>query len=121
MDMRIGSLPLPDGRSWRDRVRSISSGGDLLKIVRRRVALILACIVVVLGATAAYVYTATPRYTAQLELLLETSGRSMFDIGSAIAGQLQDEAMIVSEIGVIKSRSLAKRVIEKLDLAQDSE
>jgi polysaccharide biosynthesis transport protein len=121
MDARPEPLPASGQLSWRDRVAMPSSGGELLEIARRRIWVILACIAAFTGVACAYVYSVTPRYTAQLELLLESKGGSVFDTGSAIAGQLQDEAMIVSEIGVIKSRILAARVIEKLGLAENPE
>jgi uncharacterized protein involved in exopolysaccharide biosynthesis len=72
----------PSGQGvWGTRANILPNGGDLLEIVRRRIGLILACIAVFAGVAIIYVYSVTPRYTAQVAILLESKGGSILDVG----------------------------------------
>jgi len=64
---------------------------------------------------------ATPRYTANLQLVFDSQEQNVINFDAAISGQPQDEASLLSEIEVIKSRALAGRMIDRLGLIEDPE
>ncbi|MDS4073622.1 MAG: polysaccharide biosynthesis tyrosine autokinase [Defluviicoccus sp.] len=82
---------------------------------------ILGVVVLLTGLAVLYVQTATPRYTAELQVVFENKTGPLFDFQAAVAGAPQDEASILTEIEVIRSRKLADRVIKALQLDQDPE
>jgi uncharacterized protein involved in exopolysaccharide biosynthesis len=94
---------------------------DLLKIFLRRKWIFFWTIFFITGLCAILAFTLTPRYTASLQLYFEADNPAIVDFEAALSGQPQDEATIMSEIEVLKSRRLAQRVINKLSLDQDSE
>jgi polysaccharide biosynthesis transport protein len=95
--------------------------GRTIKTIWRRKWIILATIAIITGGMVLYVETATPRYTASLQILFEGNQNKPIDFEAAIAGQPQDEASILGEIQVLKSRELAQRVIEALQLHNNPE
>jgi capsular exopolysaccharide synthesis family protein len=96
-------------------------GPDLIKIFLRRKWILFWTILFITGASVALSFALTPRYTASLQLYFEAENPSVVDFEAALSGAPQDEAAILSEIEVLKSRKLANRVIESLDLDQDPE
>lgn len=82
---------------------------------------IAAVVALLTGLAVLYVQTATPRYTAELQVVFENKTGPLFDFQAAVAGAPQDEASILTEIEVIRSRKLAERVIDLLRLDQDPE
>lgn len=94
---------------------------DLLRVFARRKWIFLWTVLLITGACAALALTLTPKYTASLEIYFEADNPSVVDFEAALSGQPQDEAAIMSEIEVLKSRRLAQRVIDKLSLEQDPE
>ena len=92
-----------------------------MKTIWRRKWIVLMVITIITGGMALYAETATPRYTASLRILFDRNLRKTVDFEAAVTGQPQDEASILGEIQVIKSRELAQRVIQVLQLHQDPE
>jgi len=94
---------------------------DLLQIFLRRKWILIWSIVLITTLSAAISLVLTPRYTAILEIYFEADNPAVVDFEAALTGQPQDAAAILSEIQVLKSRRLARRVIDKLSLDQDPE
>lgn len=94
---------------------------DFLEVFLRRKWIFLWTVLLITVATIALALTLTPRYTASLQLYFEAENPAVVDFEAALTGEPQDEATILSEIEVLKSRRLAKRVIDKLGLDQDPE
>ena len=91
---------------------------EVFRIIRRHKVLILGTIVLLLASTITYILCVKPRYAAESQIFFESKAGAVFDYQAAVAGQPRDEASIVSEIEVIKSRNLAERVIAELHLDQ---
>ena len=73
-------------------------------------------------AAAVYGYVlATPLYSASSVVILETQQDRVTDLESVMGGFSGDSAAINSEVEVLKSRSLLKKVVAKLDLPADPE
>ncbi len=105
-------------------LRTIAQEIDLeesLRILWRRRGVIAATVALVTLSTLAYVLVVPARYTSELQILFESKVGPVFDLKAAVADQPQDEASILSELEVIKSRGLAERVIDRLALTDNPE
>lgn len=117
MDQRLQPMSADDSDEPRaDDARGNAGLHDLLQVLRRRKWLLLALVALVTGLAALFAFTQPPRYTATLQILFESRVGPVFDFESAVRGVPQDEAAILSEIQVLRSRVLAERVIDKLQL-----
>jgi capsular exopolysaccharide synthesis family protein len=98
---------------------------SVLAMLRRRKAVILGTVAAVLLVTLLVLIQLTPRFTSTAELMMETRQTNVVDIQSIVSGLSVDASSfqtgIQSEINIIRSRSLARRVIDKLGLMQDPE
>lgn len=94
---------------------------EFLSILSRRRWVVLGTVVIITGLAALFAFIWTPQYTANLQLVFDAKEQSVTDFGAAMSGQPQDEAALLSEIEVMKSRALAGRVIDKLGLLNDPE
>src|SRR5690606_29940915 len=63
----------------------------------------------------------TPQYTASTQVLLNNQSEKVVDFEAVLSGLPADSATVDSQVQVILSRSIAQRVIEKLNLLQDPE
>ncbi len=105
-------------------LRAIAQEIDLeetLRILWRRRTVIAATVALATLSTLAYVLIVPARYTSELQILFESKVGPVFDLKAAVADQPQDEASILSELEVIRSRGLADRVIERLSLDRNPE
>lgn len=98
---------------------------DLYQLVRtlwRGKLFILLCAIValIIGIWYAYVQ-AVPVYTSSTSLALESRQEQVVDIESVMTGLGGDQATINTEIEVIRSRGLAEKLVQKLDLLSDPE
>lgn len=94
---------------------------EFLSVLSRRKWLIAGVICVITGLSLLFSFSATPLYTANLQLVFDAKEQSVLNFDAALSGQPQDEAALLSEIEVIQSRALAGRVIDKLGLLSDPE
>ncbi|MDP2620652.1 MAG: polysaccharide biosynthesis tyrosine autokinase [Hyphomicrobiales bacterium] len=94
---------------------------ELIRMVWRRWQVIAGTVGVGVGAALFYLVTATPLYTASTTILIEPRKQNILDAEAVVSGFSTDTAAIESEVELIKSSSMAKRVIAKLDLDRDPE
>jgi capsular exopolysaccharide synthesis family protein len=98
---------------------------SILGMLRRRKSVIFGTVAAVLLVTLLVLIQLTPRYTSSAELMLNTRQQNVVDIESVVSGINVDpgafQTGVQSEINIITSRSLARRVVEKLGLMQDPE
>lgn len=121
MDMSLDRREPGHGDGWPPRHGA--DGMDIngfLRLLRRRKGLILALILVCVAAAASFALLVTPKYRAVTQLLFEPQASLAADNMAAQNRDPQDEAAVLSQVGVLKSRELAQRVIDKLHL-QDVE
>ena len=94
-------------------VTKLRGVGEMLG--RRRALIVL----VTLGLTAFAVAAAhriTPRYTAQADVMISPRQQQVVDLKAVLAGLGGDSEVVESEIQILRSRELAKSVVQKLDL-----
>lgn len=90
---------------------------EYLNMLRRRMAVVLVTIIVIMALVVGFIFLAPPRYTASSQIVFESKvAANDVDLRPVLFGQPPDEAFILSELDVIRSRSLAERVINKLRL-----
>jgi len=97
---------------------------DLLAIFRtlRKRAGVIAGITVVLTALVALaVSQMTPLYTGETLVLLDRQKMQVVDMDAVMSGLSPDSAAVDSEVEILRSRDLARRVVEKLALVGDPE
>ncbi len=98
---------------------------SILGMLRRRKSVIFGTVAGIMLVTLLVLIQLTPRYTSSAELMLNTSQQNVVDIESVVSGLNVNggtfQTGVQSEINIIVSRSLARRVVEKLGLMQDPE
>jgi len=97
---------------------------DLVEIAgalwrRRRV--LAGCVLLVNALVLLVIFQLTPRYSATAEVLIDPREHLVMDIGPVQAALSPDVTTIASQIQMVRSRSLAQRVIEALRLDRDPE
>ncbi len=105
-----------DDRPPEFRPGPVVSPADVLAVlafIRRHVPIISLTGFAVLGVATLYLFTAVPTFTAKALLIVNSKG----SLGDAAAVS----TVVESQIGIMKSESIASAVIEKLGLAQDPE
>jgi exopolysaccharide transport family protein len=93
----------------------------LYRTLRKRLGLIVA---VTLGLTAlvmVVVLQQTPLYTAETQVLLDRQKMQVTDMEAVMSGMPADSATVDSEVEILRSRALAARVVDRLNLMQDPE
>lgn len=87
--------------------------GEYLRIILRGRWIILVSFLLVLGTTTYFTYKMEPVYQASTTIMIEDKGRleqSVF----GFSGFLNSQTMIANQVEVIKSRTLAERVLSSL-------
>ncbi len=104
------------------RVTRDSSGDDLdwVRLGRtlwRRKLFLLGFMVIVLGLTAAYVSRMPPAYESEaLVMLNDRPAQTVPDIPDVLVGSPPTEDSLASQLLLIKSRSMAERLVDQLNL-----
>ena len=93
----------------------------LFRALRRRLGVIIGITFVVTGLVMAAVFQMTPRYTAEAQVLLDNQHTQVVDFQAVMSGLPADSATVDSQVEVMNSRSIAERVVDKLNLADDVE
>jgi len=89
---------------------------DLLMVLRRRRGLLLGTILAVMALGLIIVFSMTPLYTALTSVMVDPQEQRVINIESLVAGGSADPSTIESEIQVLKSDELARRVIAQTGL-----
>ena len=94
---------------------------ELLSILRRRLFMVI--VVVLLGTGLALFGTLqlTPLYTATADIMIDSQGANVVDVQEILGGLGTDSGTIESQVQVISSRSLVRRLVNKLELTTDPE
>jgi polysaccharide biosynthesis transport protein len=92
---------------------------EVFRVLRRRKGVIIGCMVLITALTAIGAFQIVPRYTAESVVMLDTRKTQVTDIQSVLSGMNSDIAAIRSEIEILKSPTLAEKVVRKLHLDTD--
>ncbi|MCI5059970.1 MAG: polysaccharide biosynthesis tyrosine autokinase [Alphaproteobacteria bacterium] len=94
---------------------------NFLLMLWRRKLLILSVMMIVVALVFFFVNTVQPRYTAKSLVLIESRYDPGPELRALISNMRVDTTLVISEAEVLKSRGLAAKVIERLDLMNDPE
>lgn len=122
MDQRT---PYTPGLDWAydqqqapDKDKGIDIFGFLASIWRRK-AVVLSVAAILFAAFLIYIFQLVPRYEATVTLRVGGPQTNVVDIESVLQSPGQGQGYVVTEIGVINSRQLMGRVVDKLKLLED--
>lgn len=87
--------------------------------LRRR--LFFSIVITLLAISLIVVFQITPRYAATASLIVGGSQNNVVDIDAVLTGDLGNDSAIRSEVEVLRSRGLAHRVVDKLNLVDREE
>lgn len=94
---------------------------DILSMLRRRKAVIAACVALITTIGAAIVFQITPRYTAEASVILDTRKTEVVDVQAVLSGLTPDLSALRGEIEILKSPAIAAKVVQKLNLGAQPE
>src|SRR5580658_11252275 len=92
-----------------------------LQIIRRQYLIVLLCALIGGVCGIIYLRTAIPIYTAQTEIFIDRGKSSFVQQQSILADVPVDIIQLESQMQIMRSPSIAFSVVEKLDLAENSE
>lgn len=95
--------------------------GDLLHTLSLRRRLLISVTVLLSFLAVLVIFQLTPRYNASTQLLIGVNDVKILDIQEVLSGNFNNETAINGEIEVLKSRELARKVIDSLHLDQYEE
>ena len=104
-----------------DAGRNASLAEDLLwivEVVRSNLLWLLLALVPALGVAFAYLYVASPRYTASAQILINTQEVKVTGGASVFSSLAHDPQLMDTKLAVLNSTEVAKRALKNLNLPQ---
>jgi capsular exopolysaccharide synthesis family protein len=95
--------------------------GDLVSMLRKRAIMIIAITAAVTGLAAAILINIPNRYEASATVQIDPRKRTIVPVENVVSDLKTDTSVVESELEVLRSRTIAVRVIEVLGLRQDPE
>lgn len=100
---------------------AITDPTQILKAFRRRLPLFMLSLLTVFGAVAVFTFQMRPVYSASSSVIIDVRETNVVDFGSVLSGLPPDSAVVDTEVEIIRSRSLAEKIVNKLNLAESPE
>ena len=107
--------------------RTIEGGGEVIDlrsmwlILRRRIRVFLLVAILIALGPLAYAVLAPAGYTSTSNILIDRRTTDVTDSAAVLSGLPQDSASVDTEVQVLQSPALARRVVRKLGLVTDPE
>ncbi len=95
--------------------------GELARIAARRLRLLLPCLAIAGAIALAYIALTPSRYAATMTILVDPRERVPVGLDAQPMPQNPDIALVESEMSILASRAVLRRVAEAQDLADDPE
>lgn len=93
----------------------------ILGLLRRQITLIAACVLAIVGVTALFVFSLTPKFTAEALVLVEASQSNLLDPQNAFGNASLDSSAVESAVEIVRATSTLLNVIRTQDLVNDPE
>ncbi|HCO53708.1 MAG TPA: hypothetical protein DIT93_01660 [Pelagibacterium sp.] len=93
----------------------------ILNLLRRRLSLIVATLVVCLGIAGIAVFALTPIFSASALVLVDTSRNALIDPEAQVSSASAENARVDSEVEILRSETVLLDVIEREGLLSDEE
>ena len=94
---------------------------ELLSFVRRRLRLFVLVAGSVVALTLLYTFTATPRYTATANIILDTRKTDVVKSDQVVSDLARDSATVDTQVQLLMTRDLARLVTQRLALHREPE
>ena len=115
-----------DGSTFENPIAPASDAGApafdlnvIIAIFRRRLRLFAAVALAVFVAVVLFTLQQTPLYSTQAQVMIDVRQEQVTDMNAVLSGLPADSAVVDTEVEVLRSRSLAGRVVDQLKLDQD--
>ena len=95
--------------------------GELARIAARRLRLLLPCLAIAGAIALAYLALAPSRYAATMSILVDPRERVPVGLDAQAMPQTPDIALVESEMSILTSRAVLRRVAEAQNLVDDPE
>ena len=95
--------------------------GELARVAARRLRLLLPCLAIAGAIALAYIALTPSRYAATMSLLVDPRERVPVGLDAQPMPQTPDIALVESEMSILSSRAVLRRVVEAQNLAEDPE
>ncbi|WP_396593037.1 GumC family protein [Brevundimonas sp. R86498] len=116
-----GQFPAPIGGEGEPGQGQSIDLNRLIATFRRRLPLFLGVALIVIVAVIIFTIQSTPLYTATSSLMINTRESTVVDATAVLSGLSGDTGVVDTEIEILKSRQLAERVVDTLNLEDDPE
>ncbi|MDD5432300.1 MAG: polysaccharide biosynthesis tyrosine autokinase [Candidatus Omnitrophica bacterium] len=93
---------------------------DYLRIIKKRIWLILACVFIITTAVTVYVSQQTPMYRATASLLIDLVPPKVIGVDEVYRESLWGEPFLQTQIKLLSSLALAEKVADELRASKDS-
>lgn len=105
------------------KVENVSNDAiqKFIAVFRRRLRLLVSVALVILATVVLVTFQQTPRYTAAATVMVDTRKHDVSDIQQVLSGLPVDSSVVDTEVEILKSRSLAERVVTDQNLEEDPE
>ncbi len=94
---------------------------ELMRVMHARQRIIVGTTLSLVILALVILFQLTPRYTASALVMVDPRTNQIVDSEAVLAGLSTDQATIENQLEIIRSRSLAERVVKDLNLLQDPE
>jgi len=96
----------------------IADPKQVLRAFRRRFALFFVTAFMVFAGVALFTFQAQPVYSTGASVIIDVREKNVVDVGSVLSGLAPDSAVVDTEVEIIRSRSLAEKIVSKLNLTE---
>ena len=99
----------------------ITDPNQVVRAFRRRLPLFLITMLLVFSAVAIFTFQSRPVYSTGASVIIDVRETNVVDFGSVLSGLAPDSAVVDTEVEIIRSRSLAEKIVRKLNLVESPE
>ncbi len=99
----------------------ITDPNQMFRAFRRRLPLFFVTLLSVFAAVATFTFQATPVYSTSAAVIIDARETNVVDFGSVLSGLAPDSAIVDTEVEIIRSRSIAEKIVARLDLINSPE
>lgn len=100
---------------------NITDPNQVVRAFRRRLPLFFITMLFVFAAVAIFTFQARPVYSTGASVIIDVRETNVVDFGSVLSGLAPDSAVVDTEVEIIRSRSLAEKIVRKLNLVESPE
>ena len=117
---RVVTQGYPYGEAAPVQEDKIVDPGQIYRTLYRRLPLFLATMLTTFMAIAVLTFQTVPTYSSNASIIIDSKGKSI-DILPVLQGAAPDSALVDTEVEILRSRSLAEKIVTQLNLVEVEE